>query len=394
MEPPRGYKIDCDEPCVLKLLMSLYGLRQAGSNWFLYLKDSLLRRGFKQSELDPCLFYSEHVIILIYVDDAILFSKHTIYIEEILSSLTSEFHLTDEGDFNTYLGVSVNKIDTYMLKLSQPNLIEKIIKTLGLENAKTAPTPASIILTKDENGEEREHKWNYRSVVGMLGYLQQTTRPDISFAVHQCARFSTNPKRSHEVAVKRIGRYLLGTKDEGIIFNPSNTSYQDCYVDADFAGMYKVEDSDDPISVKSRTGYVLMFAGSPLLWSTKLQSEIALSTTEAEYIALSQSMRDLIPSRELLDEVSQILQYSAPDQSKTISTVFEDNNGALELAKCPRMRPRTKHIAIKYHHFREHVTSGNIKVESIDTSVQIADIFTKPLTRTKFETLRKLLLGW
>jgi len=83
----------------------------------------------------------------------------------------------------------------------------------------------------------------------MLGHLQQTTRPDISFAVHQCARFSTNPKRSHEVAVKWIGRYLLGTKDEGIIFNPSNTLYLDCYVDADFAGMYKVEDSDDPISV-------------------------------------------------------------------------------------------------------------------------------------------------
>jgi len=281
-----------------------------------------------------------------------------------------------------------------MLKLSQPSLIEKIIKTLGLENAKTTPTPASIILGKDEDGEEREHNWNYRSVVGMLGYLQQTTRPDISFAVHQCARISTNPKRSHGVAVKRIGHYLLGTKDEGIIFNPSNTSYLDCYVDADFAGIYKVEDSDDPISVKSRTGYVLMFAGLLLLWSTKLQSEIALSTTEAEYIALSKSMRDLIPSRELLNEVSKILQYSAPNQSKTISTAFEDNNGALELVKCPRMRPKTKHTAIKYHHFREQVMTGKIKIEGIDTSTQIADIFTKPLTRTKFETLRKLLLGW
>ena len=212
--------------------------------------------------------------------------------------------------------------------------------------------------------------------------------------MHQCARFSTDPKRSHEVAVKRIGRHLLDTKDEGIIFNPSNTSYLDCYVDADFAGMYKVEDSDDPISVKSRIGYVLIFAESPLLWSTKLQSEIALSTTEAEYIALSQSMRDLIPSRELLNEVSKILQYSAPNKSKAISTVFEDNNGALELANCPRMRPRTKHIAIKYHHFREQVMTGKIKIEGIDTSTQIADIFTKPLTRTKFETLRKLLLGW
>ena len=111
MEPPRGYKINCEVACALKLLMSLYGLRQAGSNWFLYLKDSLLRRDFRQSALDPCLFYLEHVIILVYVDDAILFSKDIMYIDEELSSLKSEFQLTDEEDFNTYLGVSVNKID-------------------------------------------------------------------------------------------------------------------------------------------------------------------------------------------------------------------------------------------------------------------------------------------
>ena len=156
------------------------------------------------------------IIILVYVDDAILFSKDIIYIDEVLSSLKSEFQLANAGFFNTCLGVSGNKIDKNMLKLSQPNLIEKIIKTLGLENAKTAPMPASIILAKDEDGEEREHNWNYRSVVGMLVYLQQTTRPDISFAVHQCARFSTDPKRSHEVAVKRIGHYfyqVLKTKE-------------------------------------------------------------------------------------------------------------------------------------------------------------------------------------
>ena len=133
-----------------------------------------------------------------------------------------------------------------------------------------------------------------------------------------------------------------------------------------------------------------MFAGSLLLWSTKLQSEIALSTTEAVYIALSQSMR----SREVLNEVPKLLQYSAPNQIKTIYTVFEDTNGALELGKCPRMRPRTKHIAVNYNHFREQLMTENIKIEGIDTSAQITDIFTKSLIRAKFETLRKLLLGW
>ena len=112
-----------------------------------------------------------------------------------------------------------------------------------------------------------------------------------------------------------VGGKGLNTKDEGIVFNPSNRSYVDFYLDADFAGMYKREDPDGPISVKSRTGYVLMFAGSPLFWCTKLQSEIALSTTEVEYIALSQSMLDFIPSSELLNEVSKTLKYSVPDQN-------------------------------------------------------------------------------
>jgi len=247
MELPRGYKFDTKEDCVLKLKKSFYGLKQARLNWFLHLQDSLLNRGFSQSELDPCLFYSEKVIILIYVDDAILFAKDKSDIDAVLQSLETDFNFTNEGDFETYLGVQVKQLDNdkngkSRLSLTQPQLINKIIKALDLENANIAPTPATILLTKDENSDKREGKWHYCSVIGMFRYLQQTTRPDISFAVHQCARFCNDPKKSHEAAVKRIGRYLLGTKDKGIIFDPKNPSFLDCYVDADFAGLYKAED--------------------------------------------------------------------------------------------------------------------------------------------------------
>ena len=133
-----------------------------------------------------------------------------------------------------------------------------------------------------------------------------------------------------------------------------------------------------------------MFCGTPLVWCSKLQSEIALSTVEAEYIALSQSMRDLLPTKQLLKELQEIFQLPTSTPTTT-STVFEDNAGAVELARCPKMRPRTKHIAVKYHHFRHHVQKGDITIKPISTTDQIADLFTKPLPEGKFLRLRRNL---
>ena len=142
-----------------------------------------------------------------------------------------------------------------------------------------------------------------------------------------------------------------------------------------------------------QTGYVIKYAGCPITFVSKLQTECALSTREAEYIALSQAMRDVIPTVQLLKEFSET--FSLDSKQPTIKcTLFEDNNGAIELATAPKMRPRTKHIALKYHHFREHVRNGTVKIQRIDTAEQIADIFTKPLPESVFEYLRKKLMGW
>jgi hypothetical protein len=169
----------------------------------------------------------------------------------------------------------------------------------------------------------------------------------------------------------------------------------DCYVDADFAGLYGVEDDQDPVCVKSRTGYCLTLANCPLIWVSKLQTEIALSTTEAEYIALSQSLRDLIPMRRLLAEVSNELHLRMSDTAVVHSTVFEDNNGALAIARSPRISPRTKHIAIKYHHFCDSIgVEKGIVLSEIDTSSQKADLLTKGLLADTFVCIRKLLMGW
>ena len=227
----------------------------------------------------------------------------------------------------------------------------------------------------------------------MLNYLEKTTRADLAFSVHQCARFCENPRLSHEKAVHKIIRYLKSTKKMGMIFTPDQSKGIECYVDADFAGGWNSIDSNCPANVLSRTGYVIMYCGCPLVWSSKLQTEIALSTTEAEYIALSQSMRELIPLIGMLSEISPVFGVvKRPPDIKC--SLFEDNNSCLTLAKAPRMNPRTKYISLKYHHFRSYVAQGIVQIFPIDTLEQTADIFTKPLDDKKFKYLRMKLCGW
>ena len=161
-------------------------------------------------------------------------------------------------------------------------------------NPKENPT-GKPLLHKDLLGLERKQSWNYRSAVGMLNYLQNSTRPDIAMSVYQFVRFNNQPMLSHERAIERIAKYLRGTSDRGIVYHPNKTKGIECYVDADFASGWSQADADNPENVMSRTGCTIYYSGCPVLWISKLQTEIALSTTEAEYIALSSAMGNVIP---------------------------------------------------------------------------------------------------
>ena len=231
----------------------------------------------------------------------------------------------------------------------------------------------------------------------MLNFLVNCTHPEMAFAVHQCARFCHDPKYSHEQAVKRIIRYLIsttqGSRNQGIMFTPDKSKSMDVYVDASFAGEWNTEWSDEASSVMSRTGYVIFYANCPVIWCSKLQTEIALSTTESEYIALSQSLRDALPLTELLKEIRQIIP-SDEKRPEVHCSIFEDNKGCIDLVEAPRMRPRTKHIALKYHHFRSSVKNKLVSIRYVETGEQIADIFTKALNDGQFYKLRQLLNGW
>ena len=184
----------------------------------------------------------------------------------------------------------------------------------------------------------------------MMLYLESNTRPDISFSVHQCARFTHNTKASHETAVKRICRYLHGTKENGLVFNPSKKLVVDCYADADFAGLWGHEYHQDPIFARSKTGFVVTFANFPLLWVSKLQTEIDFSTLHSDYVLLSHFVRALLPLKSLIKEVIDNL-FIDIEKLKFVSssTIYEENDGAIFVATSPSMTPTPKHIVVKYH---------------------------------------------
>ena len=355
---PKGFDTDADGgERVLKLNRSLYGLVQAPLYWGNHLKAALEAEGFKQSVSDPCMFIGNGMVVLTYVDDVLFFGKDGKKIDAKIKAIENRgLKLTIEEDVYAFLGVEVVRLPNGIIELRQIGLINKVLAACGMATCHSKATPCNQTpLGTDPYGEPVTGKFDYASVVGMLMYLSSNSRPDIQYSVHQCARFTHFPKKSHEDAICRICRYLQGTKEKGLRFKPDNELKLDCYVDADFAGLYNVEDQQDPVCVKSRTGYCLTLGSCPLIWVSKLQTEVALSTTEAEYIALSQSLRDLIPMRRLLEEAGKGLSIDLGKPATLHSTVFEDNNGALSLALSPKISPRTKHIAVKYHHFRESV---------------------------------------
>ena len=214
-------------------------------------------------------------------------------------------------------------------------------------------------------------------------------------AVHQCARFSADPKITHERAVMRIGKYLLGTKDRGLKFTPDTSKGVECHVDADFAGSWDKADSGNPENVLSRTGYIISIHGCPVTWTSKLQSEIALSTAEAEYIALSQSTREIIPLMNLLKELNSVMNFGMKEDDFQC-TLYEDNTSCITIAGTHKFTPRTKHISLKYHWFRSFTKGPNklLNIKYINTREQTADILTKPLDEPLFTYLRKKSNGW
>ena len=294
---PRGFGSENGPNRCLRLVKSLYGLSVSPILWYETCTKAFCELGFKKSPFDPCLLYKEDMMVVLYVDDAGISFKNESDIDPLIKSLEAKgFSLTKEGSFEEFLGIKFEQTDG-KIKLTQRGLIDKIARTTGLENCRPNRMPQSVTaLGSDPDGKPMQEDWSYPSVVGMLLYLSCNSRPDIAFAVSQVCRFTSNPKQSHAQAVKTIVRYLHGTRNQGMILQPSLTLYLDLYVDADFCSLHGIEPPTNPNSARSRTGYIIMLCGCPLVWKSQLQSHFSQSTLEAEYSALSYALKTLLKS--------------------------------------------------------------------------------------------------
>lgn len=399
MEVPAGFHVNGDrKKYALKLINNLYGQKQAGRVWNLFLTEGLNRLGFTQSANDPCIYWRKSTLIIIYTDDTIVTGPSSELSDAAIKDIGDMFAITSQPMVTDFLGVRIDKDEeTNTITLTQPQLIQSILNDLGLQeasNERRTPALTSKILHSFETSAHHSQPWHYRSVIGKMNYLEKSTRPDIAYAVHQCARFSESPREEHSHAVKLIGRYLKSTKDKGLVCTPNDSSFT-CHCDADFAGQWNPMIAEhDGATARSRTGFIIAYSGCPIVWGSRLQTEIALSSTESEYIALSQALREVLPLMSLVQELASAGFTLNCHPPAIHCKVFEDNSGALEMARTPRMRPRTRHINLKYHHFREAVTAGLVSIHAITTDNQIADIFTKPLPHDLFVKFRKQIMGW
>ena len=404
MEIPNGFQIEGtgteSDSYVLEVLQNIYGQKQAGRVWNLYLVERLKEIGFTPSKHDPCVFYKGRSMYLLYTDDSILAGPDPKELDAIIQQMKDHgLKITSEGGIEDFLGITIEQKDNGTYELTQKKLIDSILKDLGLDKGNVAikdtPTASSKILSRHPKSPAFDGHFNYRSIIGKLNYLEKSTRPDIAYAVHQCARFSADPKVEHGQAIKWLGRYLYGTRSKGLIMKPDDNATLEMYVDSDWSGNWDPSiAATDSSTARSRHGFVVKYCGCPLFWGSQLQTEIALSSTEAEYIGLSKALREVIPIMNLLKEMKKKGYNIVATQPKVMCRVFEDNSGALEMAINHKFRPRTKHLNIKYHHFRSYVDRAQITIHPIESKNNLADMLTKGQPLALFRIHRYYIMGW
>jgi hypothetical protein len=251
-----------------------------------------------------------------------------------------------------------------------------------------------VILKRHTDSEAFDGSFDYRSIIGKLNYLERGTRADISYITHQCARFAADPKVEHGDAIKWLGRYLKGTRDKGLILTPDGHSGLEVYVDADFVGNWDPADTQNRDGARSRHGYIIKYNNCPILWKSQMATEIAMSSMESEYTGASYALREAILIMNLMKEM-QAREVLIPSWRATVHCrLHEDNSGAMEILKKAKYRPRTKHLLVKLHHFRDYVTKGDISIHPIRTHDQQADYLTKPVNEEILTKLRQLVQGW
>lgn len=380
MVQPKGHEDGSGRVC--KLQKALYGLKQSARCWNKKFTRVLEEFNLKTSEADPCVFTAhennEELILAVYIDDGLIASTSEKKIDELLQFLARELEVT-VMPLNLFLGMEIEHLSDGSIFVQQSSYAQKVLNRFRMEEAHAVAIPADFHQELSlQNVDKKEEAINvpYKEAVGSLLYLAMVTRPDIAYAVHAVSQYAESPQKIHWNAVKRIMKYIKGTVNHGILFPKGDQMLSiTAYSDADFAG--------DKTTRKSTSGTIIKVGDAPVVWSSQKQRSVALSTTESEYIAASQTTKELIWVRRLMNDLVKC-KVQTP-------TMYVDNQSAIKLVKNPEFHKRTKHIDVRYHFIRQHYEEKVFELRYIHTDEQIADICTKPLSKARFEYLREKL---
>ncbi|PPQ83632.1 hypothetical protein CVT26_000950 [Gymnopilus dilepis] len=377
MRQPPGYEAPDSHGKVCRLRKTLYGLKQSGRRWYQRLVEIMKELGFSRCEVDQAVFYRRRkdgmMIVLVHVDDCTIVASAQPLIDRFKTEIARHVGISDLGELHWILGIEIRRIrEQRTIHLSQRSYLESTFRRYGIDNLKpvSMPMDPNSRLTSAQSPSTTEdfarmRDVPYQEAVGSLMYASLGTRPDITYAVQVVSRFSKNPGPDHWEAVKRIFRYLKGTKDLWLSFGGKEKELAG-YADADGSM------AEDRHAI---SGYAFMLHGGAVSWSTKRQEIISLSTTESEYVAATYAAKEALWLRSLISELFNV--------TLTPTTLFSDNQSAIALTKDHQYHARTKHIDIRFHFIRWIVENGSLRLIYCPTDEMVADTFTKALPSPK-----------
>ena len=379
MEQPEGFKIKGQEHKVLRLLRAIYGLKQAALAWWKALDKSMAALKCKRLLADSGIFVfrkdNDLVVIIVYVDDALFMGNNRARVHELKNKFMKQWECRDLGDTQEFLRMRILRKDG-SLYLDQTAYLTKVLQRFGLTNAKAAqtPLPEGYQPMPIKGPVDPSLRTKYQQVIGSLLYIMLGTRPDIAYAVTKLSQFAANPSQEHLNKALYICRYLVGTQHYALRYNGAGGKGLLAFADSDWAS--------DPNNRRSTTGYLVKLADAVFSWNSRAQKTIALSSTEAEYMSLSDTSRQLVWIRTLFSELG--IKLSA-------IPLCGDNQGSIFMASNPVQEKQIKHIDICFHYIHQVVRDKQVELFFIDGALNPADMFTKNLGHIKFVKFRSQL---
>ena len=373
MEQPEGFIVPGQENKVCRLIKSLYGLKQAPKQWHAKFDKVMLSNGFKINECDKCVYIkntpNHEVIVCLYVDDMLIISKNIIDINATKRILSKSFDMKDLGVADFILGIKIYRTPQG-LALSQSHYIDKVLDKFKYLNFKEVKMPIDLNLALAKNKGESESQVDYAKVLGCLMYIMNCTRPDIACAISKLSRYTSNPNKTHWMAMRRVLGYLKHTQNFALHYKNYPIVIEG-YSDANW-----ITGSTES---KSTSGYVFTVGGGAVFWKSSKQTCIARSTMEAEFIALDKAGEEAEWLRNFLEDI--------PFWPKPLTPIgiHCDSQAAIGRAGSVMYNGKSRHIRRRHNSVRQLISSRVISIDYVRSKDNVSDPLTKGLSRELVE---------